>query len=67
MGIQNPIKTDTRQWYGGVLMNESITCAAGATHGQQMTESSLVKMILGAGRRPVQRNTLYEGRIQFSA
>lgn len=45
---------------GGVLMNESITRAAGATHGQELTESSLVKIIVSAQRQPARRNTLYD-------
>ncbi|NIB38409.1 5-amino-6-(D-ribitylamino)uracil--L-tyrosine 4-hydroxyphenyl transferase CofH [Pseudomaricurvus alkylphenolicus] len=45
---------------GGVLMNESITRAAGASHGQQMTASVLANLIRAAGRLPAQRTTLYE-------
>jgi FO synthase len=44
---------------GGTLMNESITRAAGATHGQEMTPETLEKTIRECGRRPFQRNTLY--------
>jgi FO synthase len=44
---------------GGVLMNESITRAAGAMHGQEIGASDLEAMIRAAGRRPEQRNTLY--------
>jgi FO synthase len=45
---------------GGTLMNESISRAAGAKHGQEMTPNDLEAVILSAGRLPVQRNTLYE-------
>ena len=45
---------------GGVLMNESITRAAGAKHGQMLQAVSLHKAISAAGRQPVQRTTLYQ-------
>jgi FO synthase len=44
---------------GGTLMNESITRAAGAGHGQEMTAETLERAITSCGRRPYQRNTLY--------
>jgi len=44
---------------GGTLMNESITRAAGAAHGQEMTPAQMEAIIIAAGRRPVQRTTLY--------
>ena len=44
---------------GGTLMNESITRAAGAIHGQEMRPETLDKLIRGIGRSPVQRSTLY--------
>lgn len=44
---------------GGVLMNESITRAAGATHGQEMGPDRLEALIRELGRSPVQRSTLY--------
>jgi len=44
---------------GGTLMNESITRAAGAVHGQEMPVDSLGRLIRGIGRRPAQRTTLY--------
>jgi len=40
-------------------MNESITRAAGAIHGQEMRPETLDKLIRGIGRSPVQRSTLY--------
>ena len=45
---------------GGTLMNESISRAAGAKHGQEVTPAEMVRLIRAAGRVPVQRNTLYE-------
>lgn len=45
---------------GGTLMNESISRAAGAAHGQEVTAHEMVQIIRSAGRHPVQRNTLYE-------
>ncbi|NIB38841.1 5-amino-6-(D-ribitylamino)uracil--L-tyrosine 4-hydroxyphenyl transferase CofH [Pseudomaricurvus alkylphenolicus] len=45
---------------GGVLMNESITRAAGAKHGQFMDEYSLVEKIQASGRQPQRRSTLYQ-------
>ena len=44
---------------GGVLMNESITRAAGAMHGQEVSAAELERLIRGQGRRPRQRSTLY--------
>ena len=44
---------------GGTLMNESISTAAGAGHGQVVTPSELRRVIREAGRKPVQRDTLY--------
>ncbi len=44
---------------GGTLMNESISRAAGAGHGQEMTADKLVALIEDAGRVPRQRTTLY--------
>jgi FO synthase len=44
---------------GGVLMNESITRAAGAAHGQEISADDLQAIIRGTGRQPRQRTTLY--------
>jgi len=44
---------------GGTLMNESISTAAGARHGQLMTPVTLRRVIRDAGRVPVERNTTY--------
>ena len=45
---------------GGTLMNESITRAAGAAHGQETSPQQMIAMIEAAGRHPRQRTTLYE-------
>jgi len=44
---------------GGTLMNESITRAAGAEHGQEMPPEAMERIIAGLGRAPFQRTTLY--------
>jgi FO synthase len=44
---------------GGTLMNESITRAAGAVHGQEMPPESMEEVIRSLGREPRQRSTLY--------
>jgi FO synthase len=44
---------------GGVLMNESITRAAGAVHGQELCAEDLERLIRAAGRTPRQRTTSY--------
>jgi len=44
---------------GGTLMNESITRAAGATHGQEMPPERMEAVIRSLGRMPWQRTTLY--------
>ncbi len=44
---------------GGTLMNESITRAAGAVHGQEMPPAAIEDLIRRLGRRPRQRTTLY--------
>ena len=44
---------------GGTLMNESISRAAGAAFGQELSPERMDALIEGIGRRPVQRTTLY--------
>jgi len=51
---------------GGTLMNESISRAAGAAHGQLATPDELEAAIRGMGRVPARRNTVYE-RIEAPA
>jgi FO synthase len=44
---------------GGTLMNESITRAAGAVHGQEMSPEKMENIIRNIERIPRQRTTLY--------
>ena len=44
---------------GGTLMNESITRAAGAAHGQETSPEEMLAMVAAAGRVPRQRGTAY--------
>ncbi len=45
---------------GGTLMNESISRAAGAAHGQEVTPEQMRATIRSIGRVPAQRSTTYE-------
>ncbi len=45
---------------GGTLMNENISRAAGAEHGQLVSAEQMEAAITAAGRTPVRRTTLYE-------
>jgi len=45
---------------GGTLMNESITRAAGAIHGQEMGAADLRALAAELGRIPARRTTLYQ-------
>jgi FO synthase len=44
---------------GGTLMNETISRAAGASHGQEMTATAMEALLTSLGREPRQRTTLY--------
>jgi FO synthase len=44
---------------GGTLMNESISRAAGAAHGQELPPERMEELIRSLGRTPRQRTTLY--------
>ena len=44
---------------GGTLMNESISRAAGASHGQEMPPEAMDTLISSIGRLPRQRTTTY--------
>ncbi len=44
---------------GGSLMDESITRAAGATHGCEFSPKGMREAIAAIGRRPMHRTTLY--------
>jgi FO synthase len=45
---------------GGTLIDESISRAAGADHGQQVTEADLSRLVEPLGRSLQQRTTLYK-------
>ncbi len=51
---------------GGTLMDENISRAAGATHGQMMTPEEFHALVEPLGRRLEQRTTLY-GRVAVRA
>jgi FO synthase len=44
---------------GGTLMNESISRAAGSTHGQELPPAEMDALIRSLGRTPAPRTTLY--------
>jgi FO synthase len=44
---------------GGTLMNENISRAAGATHGQELDAAAMEELIRSIGRIPRRRTTLY--------
>jgi FO synthase subunit 2 len=46
--------------FGGTLINESISTAAGARHGQLMKPKEIRSIIKSAGRTPAQRSTTYK-------
>src|SRR6185369_5961766 len=45
--------------FGGTLMNESISRAAGASHGEEVPPELMAQTIRAVGREPRQRSTLY--------
>ncbi len=51
--------------FGGTLINESISTAAGAEHGQLMRPSQFRALIREAGRVPAERTTTYDIRRIF--
>ncbi|MCB0970669.1 MAG: 7,8-didemethyl-8-hydroxy-5-deazariboflavin synthase, partial [Acidimicrobiales bacterium] len=44
---------------GGTLIDENISRAAGASHGQGMDEAAFAEVVAPLGRHLVQRTTLY--------
>ncbi len=46
--------------FGGTLINESISTAAGAQHGQLMRPKQIRQLIRSSGRIPAQRSTTYK-------
>ena len=51
---------------GGTLMNENISRAAGASHGQEMTPEDMEALIRSVGRIPRRRTTLYQSALPQS-
>lgn len=45
--------------FGGTLINESISTAAGATHGQLIKPKTIRRLVREIGRIPAERNTNY--------
>ena len=45
---------------GGTLMNENISRAAGASHGQELDAAAMERLIRSIGRVPRRRTTLYD-------
>jgi FO synthase len=56
--------TEALRWgvndLGGTLMEESISRMAGSQHGSRLEPEDLIGAARAAGRRPAQRNTLYD-------
>ena len=57
-GAQSALRAGAND-LGGTLMNESISRAAGAAHGQEMPPERMEEAIRALGRPPRQRTTLY--------
>ncbi|MHB8232585.1 MAG: 5-amino-6-(D-ribitylamino)uracil--L-tyrosine 4-hydroxyphenyl transferase CofH [bacterium] len=45
--------------FGGTLMEENITKSAGGSFGEYLSEEQIKKLIAGAGKIPIRRDTLY--------
>ncbi|MEA3054997.1 MAG: synthase [Actinomycetota bacterium] len=65
MGVQQALRAGVND-IGGTLMDENISRAAGASHGQGMTEAEFRAMVEPVGRTLEQRTTLY-GRVPTPA
>ena len=46
--------------FGGTLINESISTAAGSQHGQLLRPKEIRHLIRDMGRMPAERNTTYQ-------
>ena len=57
-GIAQVLKAGVND-LGGTLMNESISRAAGTRNGQELPPQEMDELIVGVGRKPLQRTTLY--------
>ena len=64
-GVQQALRAGVND-IGGTLMDENISRAAGASHGQGMTEPEFRAMVEPIGRTLEQRTTLY-GRVPAPA
>ena len=60
-GVRQLLKAGVND-LGGTLINENISRAAGAEHGQMLSEADFRALVEPLGRRLVQRTTLY-GRV----
>jgi FO synthase len=58
-GVQQLLRAGVND-LGGTLMDESISRAAGASHGQGMEEGDFRALVEPLGRTLEQRTTLYE-------
>lgn len=52
---------------GGTLLNESISTAAGASHGHFLRPAEMQDLIRGVGRTPAERSTTYKILRQFES
>jgi len=50
---------------GGTLMDETISRAAGASHGPEMAPAKMEELIRASGREPRERTTLYAMRARM--
>lgn len=46
--------------FGGTMIEDKISVAAGADHGEYLSKEQIVEYIKAIGRVPVERNTVYE-------
>jgi len=46
--------------FGGTLINESISTAAGSQHGQLLKPKQIRRLVRDVGRIPAERNTTYK-------
>lgn len=53
--------------FGGTLINESISTAAGAGHGQLLRPKDIRRLVMQVGRTPAQRTTSYKIIKEFSS
>ena len=45
---------------GGTMMEDKISVAAGASHGEYLPRDGMIKIVEAIGRHPVERNTIYD-------